>query len=323
MLINKYLPTVIFILFITLFIGTLDVSASVQLSIIRDTKNPEPGENVEFQIKSPSIDLERHLINWVVDGITIQEEMGGYTFITKAPKLGNTKTITAIVSSKTNWLGEKTTTLKSQLVNIIWEARTYTPPWYKGKALYTHKSAITFTAIPEIILPNGDVVDPSDLFYIWKQNDINLTNHRGVGRQSTTIKIAPGYNKIGVVVETLDGKYRASNEITVDESDAELILYEYNPLYGLIFNQALKNDYDIKDVEMTFTVIPYFFSTTAANSSFINYFWEMNNKPLDILGNTETLRNETSESGDAHLYVKAKHTKNILQSASDEINISF
>lgn len=316
-----------FILSILLLIATSCVYAQESfpgsLSISVSPDYPRPEEPVTLEVRASRVDIDRTEVTWIVNGNTQQQEMGGDTFTLPAPAKGAEQTITAMVTTSKDQVGTISTTIKPQSVDIIWEAHTYTPPWYKGKALYTNDSTVTCTAIPEIITDSGNIVSASELFYQWERNGQTLSEQRGIGKQSVSIPILRGYNDIGVRVETLDGKYKAYKEITVDESDPELILYESDSLYGLLFEKALQNQFTFDSNESSFAVIPYFFSTTNMNSGFINYSWELNNEPINTFGNRETFRNESGQSGSAHVHVTAQHSNYVSQKDDTEITLSF
>ena len=50
------------------------------------------------------------------------------------------------------------------------QARRYTPPFYKGKKIFTSESVIKFIAIPNFVTSNNKKIPASDLVYTWKIN---------------------------------------------------------------------------------------------------------------------------------------------------------
>jgi hypothetical protein len=76
-------------------------------------------------------------------------------------------------------------------VDILWQANTYTPPFYKGKALFTPESNVTFIALFNIII-GGKRVDPSDVVYKWKVNRTVDGANSGFGKNS--------YNYTGSII---------------------------------------------------------------------------------------------------------------------------
>jgi len=316
----------VFLLCVFFFAATTCVHAQESfpgsLSISSSPEYPRPGEPVTLEVRASRFDIDRAEIRWIVNGETRQQGVGNDTFTLQAPQKGSEQVVSVTVTTPDDRVGTTRITIKPQSVDIIWEAKTYTPPWYKGKALYTNDSTITFTAMPEITTASGNTVSTSELFYQWERNGTTLSE-RGVGKQSVSIPVIRGYNNIGVTVETLDGKYKAYKEITVNESKPKLLLYESDSLYGLLFEKALQTQFTFDTNESSFTVIPYFFSATTMNSGFINYAWELNNEPIDTFGNRETFRNESGTSGSAHVHISAKHTSSLLQEDDVELMLSF
>src|SRR3989344_1173365 len=58
------------------------------------------------------------------------------------------------------------TTTHAQSVDLLWQGETYTPPFYKGKSLWSNQSRITFFA-----MTNG-LGNPANLSYKWTKNCI-------------------------------------------------------------------------------------------------------------------------------------------------------
>jgi len=75
--------------------------------------------------------------------------------------LGEKKTVTIKVVSRRGGYLEEKITFQPALVDLMWEANTYTPPFYKGKALTSSKSSITVTAIPQLKTSDKKILDPN------------------------------------------------------------------------------------------------------------------------------------------------------------------
>src|SRR3990167_742525 len=71
-----------------------------------------------------------------------------------------------------------TTVVLAQSVDILWQGDTYTPPFYKGKSLWSNQSRITFVAIPQ------GLGNPASLNYKWTKNGTVLGNINGIGKNT-------------------------------------------------------------------------------------------------------------------------------------------
>ena len=324
---SRYVHLFILIFCLTLIplggIQAQSTSFPGELSLSINPEHPRPGESVHFTLRATSVDLNRTTIRWSVNGNTVENETNT-TFTTTASEVGSVKTISARVSTQRDGSASITKTIRPQSVDILWEANTFTPGWYQGKALFTPKSTLTFTAIPYMILPGNVRANNTNLLYTWERNGNPLIDHRGVGKQTATIPLSDGRTTdIGVTVETIDGRYKAHHEITVEPEEPELIFYESHPLLGLLFNKTLGNEHHMQEQEITLTAIPFFFSTTFPNSFLMNYEWELNNNEIFTQQNQETFRNENGEGGTAHITVEARNEENYSQRAENDIAITF
>src|SRR5688572_16598777 len=70
--------------------------------------------------------------------------------------------------------------LKAQEVDLLWQAETYTLPFYKGKALWSKESRVKLLAIPR----GPGVGNPLNLTYKWTKNGTVLGNINGVGKNT-------------------------------------------------------------------------------------------------------------------------------------------
>src|SRR3990167_8183019 len=70
--------------------------------------------------------------------------------------------------------------LHAQEVDILWQGKTYTPPFYKGKTLWSSQSKIALLAIPHI----SGAGNPVNLTYKWIKNGTVLGNINGVGKNT-------------------------------------------------------------------------------------------------------------------------------------------
>ncbi len=73
-------------------------------------------------------------------------------------------------------------------LDIIWQANSYVPPFYEGKALFPPVGTVSFVAMPGFIDSNGNPVNPKKLIYTWSQDTTVLGDKSGYGKNVLTVQ---------------------------------------------------------------------------------------------------------------------------------------
>lgn len=96
-------------------------------------------------------------------------------------------------------------------LDIVWQTKSYTPPFYKGKALYTYQSLVDFVAMPSFMTSSGAMIDPKTLVYKWTRNGSVLGDSSGYGKNvfSTSGGVLAKPLQVEVEASTIDGSMRA------------------------------------------------------------------------------------------------------------------
>lgn len=309
------------------FVGVADVFAQSTgvlqgVFLSASPEHPQAGDSVQLQLKSSSVDLDRSSMTWYVDGAVTQRGFGVKEQVIKAPDVGKEKNVSVEITDQNDSRTIKRYTVRPQNVDIIWNSDTYTPPWYRGKSLYTRGSSVVFTAVPNVVLSNGKTVRSQDLFYTWEVNGGVIANAKGVGKTNATLSLpASRSSKVAVMVETLDGSYKAYKQIDLEAEEPDLVLYEVSPLLGMVLNRALGATYVLQAREVTFTAVPYFFSTPLMNMRVMEYEWFLNNQKIETFTNTEVFRLENQNSGEINISVEAGRDGKIFQRDAVKTNI--
>lgn len=289
--------------------------------------NPKPYDTVHFVAESFSTDLNRSTLEWSVNGKSIRSGKGLKEFDTMVGKLG-TKTEVQLTAKTDIGILDTKILLQPTQVDLVWQANSFTPAFYKGRALPTHKSGITVIAIPTLVTSTGARLDPNDLLYTWKENGTVQGDKSGKGRSSYIVKeisIMRGYASVEVIVAAPTGTLQGSESVAIRPETPKIVLYEHDPLEGIKYNRALVGTYTLAHEEITVESIPYFFGTLDRESSDIIYDWTLNGQKVE--NNTSkqgslTLR-QTGESGFAALNLQVHHKKNLLEAASERLSLEF
>lgn len=286
-------------------------------------KNPSANQIVTISLLSYGVDLNSANISWQLDGVSVSSGIGksNYSFTTGA--IGTKKTVTVAITSQSGKTTNKTFVFQSADVDLLWEAKTYTPPFYKGKALPTSESLIKVNAISNLIGSDGQSLKSSNLIYTWKKDGRNLPTMSGYGKSSIVFKSDKlfGQNNISVEVANLAGDIKAEKNIIIPIRVPKILFYEQKPLDGIIYNQALSQG-KIGDEDFILRAEPYFFSSKDLDS--LTYGWSLNNKAVEAKGITNILAVAANkDSGSNNLFkLEINNPNSLLQSAANSINFT-
>ncbi|MBX4181407.1 hypothetical protein KW807_00910 [Candidatus Parcubacteria bacterium] len=206
----------------------------------------------------------------------------------------------------------------AQSVDLLWQAQTYTPPFYEGKALWSKQSVIRLVAIPQ------GLGTPSNLIYKWIRNDTVLGNISGVGKNTLTYvdSILSRPQTFEVQILSSDDSVLARDSVSLAPRDPSIAVYENNPLYGFLFHREVGGEYDLREKEVSFGAFPYFFSVANRVNNQANYEWRVNNGSAQ-LGASVTYRAPEDNSGSSIVSIKASHVQDIVQEVKKDFLVKF
>jgi len=290
------------------------------LSIKTTPKNPAPNQKVVASIDFHQTDLKKAQIAWYLNGELVEKKIGKTSFEFETGKIGSFSSVAVVIDTFEGEIFQKEIILRPAEVNLIANAQTYTPPFYKGRALYTQKTEVRITAIPEFLNSQGQKVNPQNLMYKWQQGNSVLGEQSGVGRNSISI---PGQTitrplDIRVEVSTLNESIRASGSIVVQKGEPKVLVYEKNPLLGLMLNQRADLLF-VKEKEITLEAVPYFFSVPTKNSSAIEYSWTQNSQKIESGDQQSSIilrQTEENLAGNVNIGVRVINKDNQIQNDS-------
>lgn len=154
-------------------------------------------------------------------------------------------------------------------VDILWQGRGYSRPFYPGRTLWSKQSEITFVAIPQ------NLGNPSGLNYRWIRNGTVLGTVSGVGRNSLSFLDTVFSKPVEISVEIVsdDDSILAEASTLVAPTSPFIMVYENNPLYGLMFHREVADGYEMENEEVTFAAFPFFFSAESRINTSLVYNW--------------------------------------------------
>lgn len=254
------------------------------LAVTTIPSSPAAGELVRFRIDGYAVDIDRSAVVWYVDGKESRRGPGMREFETTAPSLGNAKSIRVVAEEPSGLIAVGEVTLRPAAVTLLWEADSYTPPFYRGRALPGSKSTIRANAVPDL-RRGATRIPESDIIFSWLRDGARFASGRGL---SSVTFVGPSVfesDRITVVAESLDGSITGRAEALIQGSDPALELYEYHPLFGTLYHRAFVGTVINRETEQKVVAVPYF-GPTAPRAPSLMYEWTMN--ATEINPNTET-----------------------------------
>lgn len=287
-----------------------------------EPQNPGPNQAVTATLTSFSTNLDSADISWFINGALDKRGVGIKTLSFQIGDLGKTTTVSVTIRTQEGSIVEKSISISPAEIEIFVEADSYTPPFYRGKALFAHQGDARIIALPRFVNSSGTRINPANLIYTWKKNGTVAQDASGFGKQSFSVEgtVIAKPIQLEVVVSTQDSSITGTARASLFPAGAKVLVYEESPLYGIRFGTAVTNNFDLSQDEATFTAIPYFFSAKSTGS--ILYSWLMNNQSAGV-GGSVTFRNETGAAGLSQITVKAENTSKILQFGSKNFTVSF
>lgn len=209
-----------------------------------------------------------------------------------------------------------TTEAQTNTISLVWQADTYTPPFYQGKALHTGGSSYEVIALP----PSGYTTQ--NLVFTWEKDARTLGSLSGRGQNVLSLEggVVNSVVDIRVIVSTPAGTELGRGRIVLAPQDPRVVLYQRDPARGTLFEHALSS-FSLTDDEITVEAVPYFFSDTPST---LLHVWRLNSEQLPEEQNfVVTLRRPEEESGQSTLSFSVEHPQKFMQEAQTSATIMF
>lgn len=302
------------------------------VSVSQTPNNPGAYEEVTIRLQSQVIDLARSEISWYLNEDLRLSGVGEARARFTTAASGVLVNIQIIIIDPEGRRIVKNLVVQPEEVDIVWEAFSYTPPFYKGKALNPSMGLVLITAMPQLADSLGNFVDPTKLVYTWKESGVVLGNSSGVGKQQVVLRgEALSFEPliVNVSVSTSDGKLSASKTIAVPVHSPFISFYEKRPLLGIMYEREVDDDFEFVADEVVFRAEPYFFSLDDFTNGLLKYSWNVNNEEIDVengKGNEVTFRREEDVSGKALISLRVENNNipfRVLQSAVKSVFITI
>ena len=307
------------IILISLVFPTISFAEVVDVTV--NPEKPEPNQTISTRLSEVLVDLDASDIYWYLDDEIQKHGIGEKSFSFTAGESDEKTVLDVIIMIPDGRRIDLQKIIEPIEVDLLWEASTYTPPFYRGKALPTYKSPIKVVAIPSI--------KNSTTKFIYSWSIDNLNNIAGASGYNqtrfSTFGNRAGYSrKINVSAVSFDKSKKMKKSIKITSIDPELVLYENNSLMGILFNNSLNNTKDITKNEFSVKAEPYFVNKGEMND--VQYEWAINTNRIESgekRDKTITFIKPEDGSGKALLEAAVKNTLNTYQEARTEVILLY
>lgn len=221
---------------LTLFLLFFPLNSGAQTSINVSPKHPGPNESVKLSLSSFGSNLNQSTITWYVNGSIALSGIGEKDLNITTRGVGTETIVVAEIEGNDFYPEEVEISIIPAEVSLFWEANTYTPPFYKGKAEYSYNSDARIVAIPNF--PGNP--DPKSLNYTWEKDGRILGSLSGYGKNTLFLEGTSIIRPVSVSVTAENNSGASAKDTTVLESKSpEIIFYRKSPSLGILFNKAL------------------------------------------------------------------------------------
>ena len=285
---------------------------------------PRPNEAVFINLTLYTDDLNSADISWYKDDKLVLSGKGKVNYSFMAGNVGKETKIEIKIKLLSGTSFSKLFVLNPASIDLVWEANSYVPPFYKGKALHSRQGNLKIVAMPEFV-KNGKRVAPENLIYEWSNGVDVYQSQNGYGKSVLILNgsILGQTDKIEVLVTDPVNNLVAESFLDVSPSDPEIVFYQNDPYYGHIFDTALTGSFDLKTDEVQILVAPYFF--TKEREGLLKYEWRLNGTAISNLFGSRTaiFRKPENQTGSSNISLRMENTNRILQQADGNLNMNF
>lgn len=297
------------------FGGTGNVEA-LQVSIVPDI--PEPGERVWANAESFTADINRAQVVWSLNGIPVKSGRGEKAFSFTVSDVGALTTLGISVIGADGVVTERSFSFSPASVDLLWQATSYVPPLYAGKALLPPMGSYRVVAIPHVV-QGGATIPVGQLSYTWKRDGTVLGSASGYAKNvldMTGSKLGR-VQRIEVVVEDPSGKTVVKKTLIIPTVEPQIIFYENHPLSGMHFERAIEGSYHPENDEVAIIGYPFFFDVAKPTDPSLAYVWMVG--PTKITPSSEnqnriTIRRQEGVTS-ALFRLEVRNAAAVLQSA--------
>lgn len=321
----RLIKSTFFTLFLSSFVFLTAHAQTNELTLQVSPQSPRPNSTVTIQTLAVGMNIDSATFAWYINGKSFKKGKGMTSIEIPSGKAGVPVRVSVEISSPQMGLVTERITFTPTDVSLMWESDGYTPPFYKGKALESYGSKFKVVAVPEFFTSAGKRIDPKTLIYTWKKNGKADPDQSGYGKDSYSGEqesFVRGEDEITVLVSTQSDDMSSSKSISLSPGIPDIVLYENNPLIGILYEQALPNRFNLLVEEMTIRAEPYDFSLAKITLPLINYEWAVNGVQNSNFSNkNEITVRKAGGGGQSTIDLNLQHQEKLLQGGQIGVTI--
>lgn len=285
---------------------------------------PRPNEPVFINLTLYTDDLNSADISWYRNDKLVLSGKGKVNYSFMASGIGEETKIEIRIKLLSGTSFSKSFVLNPASIDLVWEANSYVPPFYKGKALHSRQGNLKVVAMPEFV-KNGKRVSAENLIYEWSNGVDVYQSQNGYGKNVLILNgsILGQTDKIEVLVTDPINNLVAEAFLDVSPSDPQIVFYQNDPYYGHIFDTALTGSFELKTDEVQILAAPYFF--TKEREGLLKYEWRLNGTSVQNLYGSRTaiFKKPENQTGRSVISLRMENINRILQQADNNLGIIF
>jgi hypothetical protein len=299
------------------FAQAQDATATIDLTLSSVPLNPLPLQQVTISAKSFGTDLSQDSLVWTYNNQPLASGIGHTQVTVTAPASGVTGTIGVTASGVGLSATRATLVLRPASVDLLWEgADSYTPPFYKGRALPSTGGVIRVVAVPTITAPRN-------LTYNWTQNGDAVQNSSGYNKSGFLFinNILNPTENISVVEES--GGFSGNGTISITPGGPTVVGYLNTDGY-IDYNNGSTQSLSTTAPGAIVHFEPYYFSAARGIQDLAIGFSDSSQNPLQSGDMRNEIRLSSPGSGGQSQFNIAIGTiKYSLQSLSRIFSVNF
>jgi hypothetical protein len=295
-----------------------------ELNVAINPEYPSPNQNVSVNLTMYTEDLDSATITWYKNGKNVLSGKGQTNFSFTTGAAGEETKIDIEVTLLDDTSFSKSFSINPASVDLIWEANSYVPPFYPGKALHPRQGDLKIVAIP-IITKSGKKLDSQNLVYNWSNGLSVYQSQSGYGKNTLLLKgsLLGRSENVKVTVTDPASGLSAQGSVNITPVDTQIIFYENDPYYGYKLGSALNGTYSLKTNELQIVAAPFYF--TKESSGFLKYDWQLNGNSITGLSGSRTavFRKPEDQTGLSSISLSVQNNNRVLQEAENSLMINL
>jgi hypothetical protein len=280
---------------------------------------------VQATFVGTSIDLDTAIITWSIDGKILEKKFSSKTISFTVGSVGTTMNVSVDAEDGRGSKASASNQIRVSDVTVLWEGRTYTPPFFKGRALQSPGSEIVLSTISKVVDKNGKFYNIEELSYIWTTNHSSVPELSGKGKHSVLLRNQQPFQDLHVNVQVKDplGEVRVVKNIVIPSTSPILLLYEDDSSIGMRYDRAVESEFSIYNREATLVAEPYYMSASTRTDELLKYAWSIDGTTNTTPGSLSFSPGENAGVGTTYLSLIIESTKHWLQNGRSDVKIHF